>query len=248
MKTIPSNKVDESPVTILEISDVEDSKFGEKFAHFLTRTSTVYGVDKISMLADRGIENRLLDGLLEGLPDGVIIAGGFMTTVIDKEKDASDIDFFFTSAQAFVNFTNLLLNPPLDLWAYQGYKLKEGTSLLDVNKVRYLTFTHATRPPLQLLRMVWYTDPTHICDSFDLTVAQFAVDNKAFYFNPISFLDLSRKRLVLHRMQFCASTLRRVIKYSKKGFYACPGSLVKICEEIQKFKGPLDSNDVVYLD
>jgi len=31
-------------------------------------------------------------------------------------------------------------------------------------------------------------------------------------------------------------------------FYACPGSLARICTEIQAFKGAIDVNAVVYVD
>lgn len=168
-----------------------------------------------------------------------LLRGGFMTAILSEEKDSKDIDFFFTSQKAFDDVVSLLNRPTTEdkeAWAYSGYKCK--TSIPDPNKpnnTRYLIFEHPARPAIQLLKMVWYESAEHVIDTFDLSVCQFAVDNKLFYYNPISFVDLSRKRIVLHRMQFPASTLRRIIKYSKKGFYACPGSLGKICEEIQKF-------------
>ncbi len=232
---------------------IEESEFSKKFAHFLTRTNTAYAVDNITLLTNRGLENRLLDNLLEFLPTGVIIAGGFMTSLIESEKDSKDIDFFFTSKEAFCEFTNYILDQKAvkadGCWALEGYKLKEGTSLSNINSYRYLTFTHPNRPELQLLRMVWYEDAAHVIDTFDLTVAQFAVEgNGKLTYNPLSFLDISRKRICLHRLQFPSSTLRRIIKYSKKGFYACPGSLANICQQIKDFQGPVDANDVVYVD
>ena len=239
--------------TKLNAADIQESEFAQKFAHFLTRTNTAYAVDNISLLTNRGIENRLLENLIEFLPKGVIIAGGFMTSIIESEKDSKDIDFFFTNAEAFCEFTNYILDQKKvkadGCWALEGYKLKEGCSLGSVNAYRYLTFVHPTRPELQLLKMVWYADATSCIDSFDLTVAQFAVEaGGVFTYNPLSFIDISRKRLVLHRLQFASSTLRRIIKYSKKGFYACPGSLANICQQIKDFKGPIEANDIVYVD
>jgi hypothetical protein len=96
--------------------------------------------------------------------------------------------------------------------------------------------------------MVWYDNAEHVIDSFDFTVIQFAFTNKEFVFNGMSFMDLARKRLVLHRMQFPASTMRRLIKYTQKGYYACPGSLVTICQAIQDYKGESDIFNVVYVD
>ena len=209
--------------------------FAQQFAHFLTRTSTQYSNAPLSTLKDRGIESRLLDNLIEHLPDGAIIAGGFMTTVLLDERDAKDIDVFFTSESAFRAMVAKLTAPVednSDAWAYQGYTIKGG-KLPDLDKLgdtRFLVFEHPKRPALQLLRMVWYDSPAHVIDTFDITVSQFAADKTGLTFNPLAWIDLSRKRIVLHRLQFPSSSLRRLIKYAAKGFYACPGPLHRICE------------------
>lgn len=227
---------------IIEQTQEQASSFADKFKHFLERTPTQYTVMSLTYLSDRGIENRLLENLLEFLPDGAIIAGGFALSVVNEDKNSKDIDFFFTSEDAFNKTLEMFKSPPEGAWAYEGYVVNEAKN------TRYVLLTHATRPAVQLLRMVWYQSAEHVIDSFDFTISQFAFDNKNFYFNGAAMLDLARKRLVLHRIQFPASTLRRLIKYSHKGYYACPGSLVKICEAIQGFVGEPDINDVVYVD
>lgn len=239
-------------------SEIKDNTFQEKFArefsHFLTRTGKEYSRESLSFLADRGIENRLLDNLIEYLPDGAIIAGGFILNVINEEKNSNDIDFFFTSKEAFNKTLDLFLNRDKnkkndkDSWAYDGYSLKKDAEGNVIKNDRYICLVHDTRPSVQLLRMVWYEDAKHVIDSFDFTISQCAVDSKGFYFNPSTMMDLARKRIVLHRLQFPSSTLRRLIKYSKKGYYACPGSLTTICEAIQKFNGPDEAGKVLYLD
>lgn len=231
--------------------------FAQRFAHFLTRTTTQYGRAPLSLLTDRGLENRLLTNLIESLPDGAIIAGGFVLGVVLDERSATDIDVFFTSEKAWRATVDLILNSSqakeedAENWSIRGYSLKEGTKL-DIDKLgdtRFLTFTHPKRPALQLMRMVWYESAEHVIDTFDFTCVQLGVDKQGLVFNPVSFLDISRKRLCLSRMQFPASTLRRMIKYVKdKGWYCCPGSLVRICEAIQAYKGEPDVNDVVYVD
>jgi hypothetical protein len=229
----------------------EDTKsiqetFASKFAHFISRTPTQYTTSPIRYLLDRGIENRLLDNLLAYLPPGAIIAGGFALNVVIEEKKASDIDIFFTSQAAFDKTVSLYSNQQdKEAWSFTGYTLKEGT---DSPNSRYVSFTHPTLPAVQLMRMVWYADAHHVIDTFDFTISQFAFDDKGFHFNGEAMMDLAKKRLILHRMQFPASTLRRLIKYTHKGYYACPGSLVTICEAIQKFTGEPDINDVVYVD
>ncbi len=246
----------------------DNSSFRSKFAHFLTRTETAYAKSPHSILTDRGIENRFMQNLVAHLPEGAMIGGGFLTNVITEEDKATDIDFFFTSHAAFQAMVRVIQGASLtgkwkevvgdeieftagdekSAWAYQGYTLKEPINLDETADLRFITFVHPTRPALQLLRMVWYDSPEHVIDSFDFTVVQFVADSKAFYYNPVAFIDLSRKRLVMHRCQFASSSLRRLIKYASKGFYACPGSLAHIAEEIQRFKGPMDASSVVYVD
>lgn len=139
----------------------------------------------------------------------------------------------------------------------RGYKLSPNFDikafLSDSVKNRYATFVHDKQPPIQIMRLGWYDSPEHVIDTFDFTIVQAIVDRDYVYMNPLTPLDLSRKRLVLHRMQFPASTLRRLIKYTHKGYFACPGSLVTISQAIIDYGqgGRMDiltEDQFVYLD
>lgn len=238
-----------------EITSPSPSKtsFMDRFSHFMARTNTKYSSIE-NYLVDRNLENRLLDSLLQYLPDGAWIAGGFALALVEGRKDSKDIDIFCKDSRVFDEVVSLFKNPPKECgdgdggWAYSGYTLAEGTPKVSED-TRFLLFTHPTRPSVQILRMAWYDSAEHVIDSFDLTVAQFAFDNKGtLYFNPVSFIDVANKRLVLHRMQFPVSTLRRIVKYSKKGFNACPGSLEKVVKEIQQFSGDVDVNQIISVD
>ncbi len=236
------------PVIAARDDNATQRAFAQRFAHFLTRTATTYAKSPLAVLADRGIVNHTLNALVRHLPTGAIIAGGFMTHVILEEDKANDIDLFFTSKEAFDATVALLQKPPEDAVAYQGYTLKDEVDLANLGDARFVTFIHPKKPALQLIRFAWYESAEHVIDTFDFTIVKFAADNTSLYYDPIAWLDLSRKRLVLARMQFPASTMRRIIKYASKGFYACPGSLAHIAGEIQKFQGPADVNEVVYVD
>ncbi len=147
--------MDDALLTALE-EPAKQPPFAERFAHFMTRTPTIYASAPLSILTDRGIENRLLDSLLAFIPEGCIIAGGFVTQVILEEKNATDIDLFFTSEKAFRDTVALLTKPPEEDggWAWKGYAPKDG-AVFDLDKLgdtRFITFTHPKRPALQLLR------------------------------------------------------------------------------------------------
>lgn len=221
---------------------------------FLQPSGVAYSRVSLETIEKRNISNRLLTSLSLALPDGAIIGGGFMTSFMAEDKQASDIDIFFTSEEAFGKTLRTFLDPTSidgydeqEHWAVNGYKLDEASQkniiveeILDtthykiVKTCRFVKFVHPTRLPIQLIKLAWYADAEAVIDSFDLTVAQFALDVKTceIVANPLSYMDLARKRLVLHRMQFPSSTLRRIIKYSGKGYYACPGALNNIVKEI----------------
>lgn len=239
---------------------------------FLSRTNTKYATTPNSILIDRGISNRLLDSLLEGLPYGAYIAGGFLTSIIQEDDKAGDIDLFFNSEEAFLATYKLFAEgaqkPPENLtddpevfkptpegndklWAFHGWKISDETIPgQDAHKLRFVKFVHPKLPPVQLIKLVWYKNAEHVIDSFDLTIAQFATDGKNLVFNPVSFLDVARKRIVLHRMQFPASTIRRIVKYTSKGYYACAGALSKIAMGIHESirDNPDGVEKVVYVD
>lgn len=233
----------------------------EENPHFMERTSTVYAKIELSELESRGIKNNLFDSLILGLPSGCYISGGFMVSLLLEDKNAKDIDIFCNSEQSFKEICNLILemseNPETDdtdLWAYKGYICQSEDSFNNgMNKeTRFLKFIHKNgkRPDIQVMKMCWYDSPEHLIDTFDLTIVQVSCDNEFIYMNPLTQLDLSSKKLVLHRMQYPASTIRRIIKYANKGYYACPGSLVNISKEIQKWtqKIDIDEENFVYLD
>ena len=246
----------------LDPAAIHPSPFSERFPHHLARTPTVFIRDSLELLRERGIEDKTLDGLVAALPTGAIIAGGYLTSVLMGDTKASkDIDLFFTGAEPFAATVNQLLNPlpkpereegEKDIHAaWRGYELLGGQKALDeVNTARFLTFRHTKgyQPDLQLIRLGWYTDAAHVLDSFDITLSCWAVDSGGLTYLPAAFLDISRKRIVVRRLSFPASTLRRVIKYTKKGFYACPGSLAALCEQIAVFKGDLGSREVISVD
>jgi hypothetical protein len=226
---------------------------------FLKRTQKQYVSIDFTSLDERGIKNEMLTRLLAALPGGAYVVGGFAMHLFNGSKDAKDIDIAFTSEQAFKDTANLFLQTPEKvgeedlLWPFRGYTLDQDLDLFigDNTKARFLSFTHnEDRPKVQLLKLAWYDSPEHIIDSFDFTITQFAMNKERIITNFLSVIDLSRKRLVLHRMQFPASTMRRIIKYTQKGFYICPGSLIDICKEIQNHQGDqdIDANQYVYLD
>lgn len=248
----------------------------QEFPSFISRTKTNYVKLPLSVLADRNVDTKIIDRFIKHLPNGAFICGGYALALFSGKSDAKDIDIMFSSEQAFRDTFELLNNTPNtvpeneddkrifssepevvqkptdEYKAWRDYELETPFEKFkeDTKSHRFVIFKHATKPKIQLIKLVWYQDGEHVIDTFDFTVTQIAIDNQFIYLNPLTVLDIANKRLVLHRMQFPASTLRRMIKYASKGYYACPGSLVNIANQIMEHKGNMDINteQFVYID
>ena len=216
--------------------------------------------DFSEFLEDRGLKNRLLETMVLNLPDGAYISGGAITSIIQKHP-IIDIDMFFLTEKSFKETLRLFIVEAernkleeAERWVFDKYSIvtRDMEKFCQNSKdYRYIGLKHENlnRPMVQLLKLYWYDSPEQIIDSFDITVAQFIVGNDGIMkFNPMSFYDIANKKLVLHRLQWAGSTLRRIIKYSKKGYYACPGSLINIAEAINKKEKLENENEYMYVD
>jgi hypothetical protein len=209
---------------------------------FATSSVEYTTINLFEFTSRRNIKNATLDSLTAYLPDGAIIAGGFMTSVFSPEHTASDIDIFFLSGESFLKTYDMLCNPSdvAEAWAWRGYKTatSRGELLANSDELRTVTFTNEdpTKLPIQLIKMVWFSAPEDVIDSFDFTVCQFSATREHLIFNPVSWVDLHNKELIAHRWQIPVEMLYRLIKYVKKGFKASPRTLINACESIRSAK------------
>lgn len=84
----------------------------------------------------------------------------------------------------------------------------------------------------------YFDTPQSTIDAFDFTVSMFAVDSGNIYHGATSFIDLSKRQLMLNKITFPASTMSRAFRYYKKGFSMCQGEMRKIVEAIQDMPKP----------
>lgn len=219
-------------------------EYTDKKPHWYDRTATQYCRTPFSDMAKlRGINSPLLNNLIEILPPGAFLAGGFVASVLKGEKhQASDIDIFFDGPKSFANAYQLISNPPEGdkAWSIKSYKPPAALNDLHKlqsagNKLRYVKFEsdNKERLPIQLIKMYWYQDVEHVIDSFDLTVTQFAIGGGDLVYNPLSMLDLFSNQAVIHRMHYPADMLYRIIKYIKKGYNASPATLMEVANLIK---------------
>ena len=222
-----------------------------------SRTQTVYCTIPISDLIDRAAITPEVKHLIENLPAGVWLAGSWFESLFRNETP-KDFDLFFRDSDAFEETIDMLRDPEIpeneedeeDADSFLiNYELPEDElleSLANDNKTTAITLKHKTKPSIQLIRTRFYSSPEDVIDSFDFTVCQFAASKEGLTFSPMGLLDMARKRLVLHRITFPSSTMRRMLKYAKKGYYACGGQLVSMVEQIKN--APDENVEVLYVD
>lgn len=177
-------------------------------------------------LTDRGLDVEFLKELLDNLPDGAYVAGGAIESIFRGEKP-NDYDIYFSTEQAYFTVINSL---GAGNSFFGKYTCKDD--LRDGTRRRFIDLSGENQPKLQLITTMLYDGPEHTLSTFDFTASMGAAIKHGTDYDiivhPAMPLDVARKRLVLNRMTFPASTLRRMIKYTHKGYYACPGSIQKI--------------------
>jgi hypothetical protein len=207
----------------------------------------------LSRLKEMGYWNPRLDKLLPLLPEGAWIAGGFLRAMIAGEDDAmGDIDFFFGSSGAFDNTLQMIKRPTAETKSAFGYY-----SMTDyeepIEKLRTIDFKNdlmVGRPAIQLVKLWWYNDPTHVIDQFDLSVCQLAIDKERIYFGPNTFEDIKAKTIRVHRNTGSAlSLLNRLLKYKEKGYKVSTELFNQVeTAAIEVLKDPKQINEYFYLD
>lgn len=177
------------------------------FIDFLTRYGIVYEDTQLSKL-DLPIISQF----------GPWIAGGAIRRTIIKEKLNSDIDIFFRNIEQYEEFK-------LALDARDYIKKKENQF-----NITYIK----NDIEVQLININFYQSPLEIINSFDFTICQFVFDGTYLYCGKTALWDLARKRLVVNKITYAIASMRRIIKYTKQGFYACNGTMNAILESVIK--------------
>lgn len=141
-----------------------------------------------------------------------ILAGGFLRRWIDEaDMTDCDLDLFFTSADDKRVAEQALAGAGYE----EKFRCPEG---------KLTTFTmdrgsDVSPLKVQCVSNQYYTDAAHVIDTFDLTVAQFALHRNVLYTGRLSLLHLHSRVMVLHSLPYPLATMRRFTQYALKGFW-----------------------------
>lgn len=155
------------------------------------------------------------------------IAGGAIRDYFMGTKIKTDYDMFFPNQQeyekavVFFKAKNAVVKWESD----NGCKVKYNNRTFDLVK-------H------------FFSDPQTTIDAFDFTVCMFAVDTDKLYYGETSFIDLAKRQLMINKILYPASTMKRAFKYYEKGFKMCVGEMAKMVEAIRNDMPSLTAEQV----
>lgn len=150
---------------------------------------------------------------------GPWLAGGAIVRALTGEKQSSDLDFFFASAEQHAAFVVAMQDSGLvasfsENIAGVKFKLKSSG---------FWPF-RSPRPDVQAVKLKWFATPEAVLEDFDLTCCQFAYDGHEIITSELAIDDLKHKQLRVHKIGNPASTLHRSMRLSRRGFMFAPAA------------------------
>lgn len=181
-------------------------------------------------------------GLLSASHANCFIAGGAIRRVFLGEKGVkSDVDVFFQTQDDFNKCKEYFTKPCNKAYFSLNKDGENNTSFKYKN-------SEGVETEIQLIKKIFPGGVEDLFDNFDFTICQFALcasNLDVLYYTEEALYDTLNKRLVINKITYPIASLRRIIKYSKQGFYACQGMLQKFLEVTREVDL---SKNVEYID
>ncbi len=86
--------------------------------------------------------------------------------------------------------------------------------------------------PFQIIKSHFYDSPESAIAEFDFTVCCAAVTRDRTYFHETFFVDLARRELVINKISHPLSTLQRMQRYVRKGYWMNGHNLFELAKSI----------------
>jgi hypothetical protein len=151
---------------------------------------------------------------------GVVLGGGALRGLFNKDEKIDDIDIFFTDLTQAPNVEKTLVK--------KGYKVVFKCPLGHLT-----TLKKNGEIKIQLITERQYVSPEEMIDTFDIEACRLAYDGKHIYVGSRQTIrDIRRKQINLWRIDYPNATFKRVIKYTAKGYKATSEAVDKFTREI----------------
>lgn len=174
--------------------------------------------------------------------DGPWLAGGAVRRVVIRQGfEGGDFDVFFKDLVQELEFKEALVDNGFKCIASATHASKYVKTI----KLRGERFELVVQP----VSIEYFKDLESVLDSFDYTACQTAYDGELVYFGEFALLDNGKKRLAVHKIKYPVSALRRLLKYTNHGYYACNGCLQAVADSIRALsENDFLNNKITYVD
>ena len=149
-------------------------------------------------------------------PRGPWLAGGAIRRTVLGQSLDSDFDYFFYDEAQLRAFADAIVA--------LGGTLEKSTE----HHESYRVLIDGKSRLVQCIKFKYYETAEQVVESFDYTICQLASDGSRLIVGEHTLWDLGRKRLAIHEITYPVSTMRRMLKYTRQGFYACAGCMQAI--------------------
>lgn len=164
-----------------------------------------------------------------------LAGGAIRRTIMGQSLERADLDFFFENQDAFNDFHSTMISG----------ECNENTKVIE--KQNNWTYKNSFLGyDVQAICFQYYDSPDSLINEFDYTICQFATDGDWVWTGDMSLWDSARKRLRPNKITMPVASLRRLLKYTNQGFYACNGCLVNLLKAAKEVN--LEEQRFEYID
>jgi hypothetical protein len=208
----------------------------------LKKLATQYGWDLTELELVCSPIRKIAESMADNISSKMWVAGGALRRTILGQPiiGHSDFDLFFMKKENAEECQKQLiaLGYHVEKENDTNVQLEKAASTQDASKIK-----------IQLIKIKYYQNLDEVLNSFDFTLCQFGWDlgDDSFVCGDTSLYDIARKRIVVNKITYPVASLRRIIKYTNQGFYACAGCLTNFLTEVQATTG-VTPDGVLYFD
>jgi len=189
---------------------------------------------------------------LARLPDvseaGPWVGGGSVRRLIAGLPQDSDFDFFFADEAQFDEFVADMKSRGATVESENDFNITFSLPKAKAKPTGDDELSVAgPELKVQAIRLRYHATLAETLDGFDFSLCKFGYDGANLVCGDYSLFDLASKRLVPDRISFGASTLRRIIKYTRQGYTICGGGLANILQQVVDDPSIIQS-EVEYVD
>lgn len=172
---------------------------------------------------------RFLNEFTEDLNNRIWIAGGCIRDWFSEGAVTKDVDFFCVDRKSMAELLIVLRNK----FQFKHY-------LITKNAIKGYVQLWGKKMNVDIVKKP-FANPSECIDNFDFTVCCFAVQFNQFYYHNSAIFDLIKRRLVVHKLPHPVDSLKRMNKYTQKGFTACNGTILTIAKAIAELDPSQDT-------